>query len=198
MGFLEDKCRISVLNEEVIKRCKPFNCGNEDIDSFFQHDTSYYQNQFLGKSYCFLLEDDPSVIVCAFTISNDSLRMDMLPNNRKKIILKEIPHSKHMQRYPGTLIGRLGVNKDFSNRGIGTEVMSFIKEWLIDDNYKTGCRYLIVDATNEIVTLNYYMKNNFKFVFNGEKQEIEFSNRKRTELHTRLMYYDLANWAYRK
>ncbi|WP_455672973.1 hypothetical protein [Phocaeicola sp.] len=35
-------------------------------------------------SYCFRLDEDNSVIVCAFTLSNDSIRVDILPNNREK------------------------------------------------------------------------------------------------------------------
>ena len=55
------------------------------------------------------LDEDLSVIVCAFTLSNDSIRVDMLPNSREKKVQKNIPHSKQMRRYPGVLIGRLGI-----------------------------------------------------------------------------------------
>ena len=68
-----------------------------------------------------------SVIVCAFTLSNDSIRVDMLPNSREKKVQKNIPHSKQMRRYPGVLIGRLGINVNFAHRGISSELMEFIK-----------------------------------------------------------------------
>ena len=38
MGFLLDKCSFSPLDEEVIAGCRPFSCGNADLDEFFQHD----------------------------------------------------------------------------------------------------------------------------------------------------------------
>jgi len=38
----------------------------------------------LGKTYCFVLDENPSDIICAFTLSNDSVRVDNLPNARKK------------------------------------------------------------------------------------------------------------------
>ncbi len=199
MGFLEDKCSLSVLDEKVISRSKPFSCGNKDLDDFFLNDSSLYRQQRLGNSYCFLLDEDPSVIVCAFTLSNDSLRIDLLPNSRGKKILKEIPRSKHMYRYPGVLIGRLGVSMDYVRHGIGTEMMEFIKEWFVDDANKSGCRFLIVDANNESTTLSYYQKNGFNFLFSEESQEMKFTHsHNRKELPTRMMYFDLMKWNYQK
>ena len=61
----------------------------------------------MGKSYCFALEDDPSIIVCAFTVSNDSIRVYDLPRSRRDY-MKHMTH-KHMRRYPGVLVGRLAV-----------------------------------------------------------------------------------------
>ncbi|WP_418551893.1 N-acetyltransferase [Prevotella sp.] len=194
MGFLLEKCSFSTLDEDVIKVCHPFLCGNTDLDDFFQHDAPAYSKQMLGKSYCFRLDDNPAIIVCAFTLSNDSIRVDILPNSRKKIVRKNIPHSKQMRRYPGVLIGRLGINKDFAHCGIGSELMEFIKSWFIDAGNKTGCRFLIVDAYNEEIPLRYYQKNNFKFLFSSESQEAENTGfNKNTKLRTRLMYFDLIS-----
>lgn len=146
----------------------------------------------LGKSYCFRLDEDPSVIVCAFTLSNDSIRVDMLPNSREKKVQKNIPHSKQMRRYPGVLIGRLGINVDFARRGLGSELMEFIKSWFIDTGNKTGCRFLIVDAYNDEIPLGYCQKNGFVFLFSSEEQEAENTGfEKGTKLKTRLMYFDL-------
>lgn len=194
MGFLLDKCSFSPLDEEVISGCRPFSCGNTDLDEFFQHDAPAYSRQMLGKSYCFRLDDDQSVIVCAFTLSNDSIRVDMLPNSREKKVQKNIPHSKLMRRYPGVLIGRLGINVDFAHQGIGSELMEFIKSWFIDAGNKTGCRFLIVDAYNEEFPLGYYQKNGFAFLFSNESQEAEHTGFDiETKLRTRLMYFDLIS-----
>ena len=64
--------------------CKPFVCGNVDMDDFFMNDAVHFYDQRLGKSYCYVLDEDPSVIVCAFTVANDSLRVDDIPGSRKK------------------------------------------------------------------------------------------------------------------
>ena len=182
------------MDGKVIAECRPFSCGNADLDEFFQHDAPLYSRQMLGKSYCFRLDEDMSVIVCAFTLSNDSIRVDMLPNSREKKVRKNIPRSKQMRRYPGVLIGRLGINVDFAHRGIGSELMEFIKSWFIDAGNKTGCRFLIVDAYNEEIPLGYYLKNGFTFLFSTESQEAENTGfDKDTRLRTRLMYFDLIS-----
>ena len=94
----------------------------------------------------FRQDEAPSVIVCAFTLSNDSIRVDMLPNSREKKVQRDIPRSKQMRRYPSVLIGRLGINVEFAHRGISSELMEFIKSWFIDAGNKTYCRFLIVDT----------------------------------------------------
>ena len=148
----------------------------------------------LGKTYCFRLEEEPSVIVCAFTLSNDSIRVDTLPGSRAKKVHERVPRSKNMKRYPAVLIGRLGINVKFSNRGVGSELMDFIKSWFVDAGNKTGCRFLIVDAYNEDIPLNFYQKNGFVFLFSSESQEAVHSGfDKYTKLKTRFMYFDLIS-----
>ena len=72
--------------------------------------------------------------------------------------------------------------------------MTFIKSWFIDAGNKTGCRFLIVDAYNENIPLNYYLKNGFKYLFSTEAQEVEYTGFETgTHLKTRLMYFDLID-----
>lgn len=84
MGFLFEKCTFAVLDEDTIKECDPFSCGHQDLDDFFHNDAPLYNAQLLGKSYCFRSDKNPSDIVCAFTVSNDSIRVNILPNSRGK------------------------------------------------------------------------------------------------------------------
>lgn len=192
MGFLLDKCTFQVLNETTLKECTPFTCGNNDLDEFFSKECCLYSKQLLGKSYCFRLDSDPSIIVCAFTLSNDSIKVNMLPNARKGLVSKHIPREKQMRRYPAVLIGRLGVNSDFQSMHIGTELMDFIKVWFVDPLNKTGCRFIVVDAYNEKTPLSYYSRNDFKFLFSTEEQEGKNTGIPEGEkLKTRLMYFDL-------
>jgi len=192
MGFLEDNCTFSILSQDLIESCKAFDCGHYDLNDFFTNDSQSYSSQLLGKSYCFLLDENPKEIVCAFTISNDSIKTNNLPNNRKKRVNKEIPRVKHFRSYPAVLIGRLGVSDKYKQNGIGRELMDFIKSWFIDPENKTGCRFVVVDSYNEDIPLAYYQRNSFEFLFSSPEQEKAYMGLPEDyALKTRLMYFDL-------
>lgn len=181
----------------MIKSCQPFDCGNEDLNNFFSKDSVNYSSQLLGKSYCFVLDANSSVIVCAFTIANDSIKSTNLPNARKKRVIKNIPRQKQMRSYPAVLIGRLAVNLNFRHvrkeeKRTGDQMMDFIKTWFVDGQNKTGCRYIVVDAYNETGPIHYYQKNGFMELFSTEEQEKEYSGLSLdAPLPTRLLYFDL-------
>lgn len=192
MKFLESSCSFEVLDEELINSTKLFECSNLDLNDFFQNDCIAFANELMGKTYCFTLDSDSKNIVCSFTISNDSIKTRILPNARKKKVLKNIPSQKRFKSYPAVLIGRLGVSKEFTSLGIGTELLNFIKSWFIERDNKTGCRFIIVDSYNTNEALNFYKKNGFNFLFSSEEQEktaTDVSND--SQIKTRLMYFDL-------
>ncbi|TDQ81070.1 N-acetyltransferase [Sphingobacterium yanglingense] len=197
MAFLYEKCTLHTYDESILKDCVAFDCGNPDLNEFFSNDVLNYTSQLLGKSYCFTFDDDPSQIVAAFTISNDSIKTYTLPNARKKKVIAEIPRPKQMRSYPAVLIGRLGVNKNFRNltgeeKSLGDQLMDFIKSWFIDKGNKTGCRFIVVDAYNTVAPLKYYRRNGFTELFGSEEQEKEYTGiPTNATLNTRLLYYDL-------
>ena len=79
MSFLIEQCTFFELTEDVLATCQPFSCGNADLNDFFQNDATRYARYLMGKTYCFRLNSDPSKIVCALTVSNDSIRIYDLP-----------------------------------------------------------------------------------------------------------------------
>lgn len=176
----------------MLESCSEFSCGHWDLDDFFNNESYLYSEELLGKSYCFRLNSDLSQIVCAFTVSNSSIKISDLPSSRKAKIRSKIPHQKHSNSFPAVLIGRLGVNSKFKGQHIGSELMDFIKAWFIDPHNKTGCRFIVVDAYNEKGPLEYYEKNGFQYMFSTEQQETEYTKGVvNCPLVTRLMYFDL-------
>jgi hypothetical protein len=101
-----------------------------------------FDAQLLGKSFCYRLDEDPSIIVCAFTLANSSIDGRNLPNNRKKKLTGNIPYEKHLSSYPALLIGRLGVNREYGKRGIGSELIRFIRAIALHTDNWSACRYL--------------------------------------------------------
>lgn len=192
MFLLSEMCTLQAYNEEILGNCNAFECSHQDLNDFFKNDAIDYSYELIGKSYCFTLDSDPKVIVCAFTLSNDSIKLKNIPSARRSRIKKYIPHAKHFNSYPAVLIGRLGVNKDFSRKGIGCQLMDFIKAWFIDSRNKTGCRFIVVDAYNESAPLEYYKKNGFDSLFTSDKQEREYYGIGENEqLKTKFLFFDL-------
>ena len=205
MSFLTNKCLLSPYTEDVRNACLPFSCGSKDMDEFFHKDFADYAHYLMGKSYCFRQKENLNQIVCAFTISNDSIRIYDLPRSRRDYMQAITHHEKHLRRYPGVLIGRLAVAEEFARLGIGSEVLTFIKDLFSDPAIQTGCRFVIVDAVNSPEILSFYRKNGFVFLFSTEeqetlytfppkdKEEIQAMKNNLRPLQTRLMYFDLLD-----
>lgn len=192
MSYLLEHCTLYEMKEST--DVDEFVCGDQDIDEFFSHDCFGYAKQLLGKTYCYKSDENPRKIVCAFTLANASIRVDDLPNARKKKIETGIPHAKSLKDYPAVLVGRLGVSCEFRSKHIGSEVLDFVKYWFVEPNNKTGCRFVIVDAYNNPATLAFYGRNGFKTVFSTDEQEKEYRHLEQgVHLNTRLMYFDLLS-----
>jgi GNAT superfamily N-acetyltransferase len=192
MSFLLEKCTLYPLDKRTLSQCQPFSCGDGDLNDFFCNDVENFNVQLLGKSFCYRLDENPSIIICAFTLANSSIDGRNLPNSRKKKLTATIPHEKHLSSYPAMLIGRLGVHKDYGKKGIGSELIRFIRTIAVDGDNWSACRYLTVDAYNNESTRKYYESNGFLYLFSNEKQEKEYIGMaEEKELKTRLMYFDL-------
>lgn len=185
---------LTPFNEEVISRCEPFSCGDEDLDEFFMHDALLYEAELLGKTYCFITKQLPYRIVGAFTLANDSIKTMHLEHTTINRLNRPIDNAKRGRSYPATLIGRLGVNILFRGAHAGTQVIDFLKDWLCDDDTKAGCRFLVVDAYNRPEVLRFYENNKFRYLHKNEDEEREYYHVNIEEpIHTRLMYFDLKS-----
>jgi len=180
-----------------------FDCGVNGLNActlrstrdFFNHKALLFQHERLGQTYYFRTKETKKV-VCAFSLSADSLKAAMLPGSRIKKVKELIPSEKALQTYPALLIGMLGVSVEFSGLGVGSQLMDFIK-YYCDDQFPTLVRFLVVDAYNNDSVLSYYQKNKFSFVFSTEEQEKENLKKKVANdepLHSRQMFFDMKRW----
>lgn len=195
MFSLYDECVMMPFDADVRSKCTPFTCGNDDLDEFFSQDADSYAEELLGKTYCWVTQEQPYRIVCIFTLANDSIKTHALLPSEKNRLQRHITNPKRGRSYPATLIGRLGVNILFQGKEyqIGSQLMSFIRDWFRDADNKTGCRFLVVDAYNDSATLRYYIdRNNFRPLHKTEQDEKAFYDIPPEEpLLTRLLYLDL-------
>ena len=110
---------------------------------------------------------------------------------------RKIPGQKHLRTYPAVLLGRLGVNKKYQGTEyfVGQQVVNYIKSWFIEEDNKTGCRFLVVDAYNQDNVLNFYKRNKFKFLYSTEEEERKEQHipEDNISIYTRLMFLDLIH-----
>ena len=173
-----------------------FHCGDDDLDDFFVNDAFLYSKQLLGKTYFFMTNDDEPKIVGAFTVANDSIKASLISKSTRNKLQRKIPSSKRTRSYPAVLIGRLGVASSLRGLSIGSDMLDYIKEIFSDDNNRTGCRYVVVDAYNNPNVLKFYEKNDFKYLYLTEDEEKEtFGLTKDERLNSRMMYFDLIAYA---
>ena len=209
MGYLLDNCRFGRLTSEIINQCQPYTCSkNADIDSFF-HDLTQdnyrdYRLEMMGTTHCFFTDEKDNTtqpkMVCAFSLSNSSLRTDILPKNRRNRLNRSIPNAKRRFQYPAILIGELCVFDGFGHKTFGyniaDEMMNLIKTIAIDPDNNSSSRYLIVDALNSPEVIEYYKRNGFEFLFASDEEELEHLRSGHSSdvqnCRTRLMFFDLV------
>lgn len=205
MGYLSDNCLFDRLASDIINQCQPYSCKKDaDIDSFFHDNTkdnyADYNTEMMGYSHCFYTDvseynekhpDSPvkPELVCAFSLSNSSLRTAPLPNNKRNKFNRAIPNAKRRSQYPAILIGRLCVFDKFRHHNVGGEMMDLIKTIAINPENATAARYLVADAVNNPKVLEYYRNNGFEFLFASDEEEMDCLQK--STCQTRLMFFDL-------
>jgi GNAT superfamily N-acetyltransferase len=173
--------------ERHIARLKPdeprpcFDCGDSDLNDYFLVDSVKACKDLVAVTYV-LREGDK--VIAYYCVSNDAIRSDLSSVTAFKKLQKHIIHpEKRYSSLPAVKIGRLGVSKDYARQNIGSQLMSAIKYDFINGN-KTGCRFIIVDAYKDPRVINFYEKNGFKFLSGKDEKK-----------DTRLMVYDLIQYA---
>ena len=184
-------CNRFILSEEHL--ISDFDCGDDDLNEFFNRDALQYKRQMLSRTYFFRKKNNGKV-VCAFSFSASSIKTADLPSSRRKKVKELVPREKTLKSYPGILIGRLGIATEFSRKGIGSQLLNFIKDICIIQ-FPDVVRFLLVDAYNESDVISFYTKNKFTPVFSTDEQEKESYQQSETEiLQTRYMFYDMIQW----
>jgi len=165
---------VRLAREDMVQH---FDCDDIDLNDFLKNDSLKQQEQLFGVTY--LLKEQERT-AAFFTLINDKIKLEegQSRNYWNTQIGKHIPYNKRRKDYPVVKLGRLGVQKEFKNKGIGTMILGYLKNWFRTNN-KTGCRFLTVDAYAQ--SLNFYQKNGFKYLTDRDQEK-----------NTRLMYFDLG------
>ena len=184
----------------------PFDCGVEDLNSFFDSDIEKYDRELIAKTFILtpvgvrLSRSNPPLAFISFC--NDAIRRDVVMSemggtkSQWKKIVSLIPHNKQYKALPAVKIARLGVQQNVKSRGLGTQLLNMTKQLFLTDN-RTGCRFLTVDSYITEQAIHFYEKNYFQFFTQSERERC-FKKLKAdlsttaTEPETVAMYYDLG------
>ena len=173
-----------ILSKEQL--ISDFDCGNADLNDFFNRDAILYKQQMLSQTV-FLRHKSNGKVVCAFSFSASSIKTADLPGSRRKKVKEYVPREK-------ILIGRLGVSSEFRGQGTGSQLIDIIKDFCLVQ-FPDFVRYLLVDAYNEPAIIGFYQKNKFTSVFSTEEQEKQsYQQPPADPLQTRYMFYDMIKW----
>lgn len=164
---------------KVDTEIKPFKCKYEDLNGFLLDDARKYLVDLMAVTY--LLEDSSAnKTVAYFSLLNDKISSDPERHSIWNKLSRRIPNSKRRKHYPAVKIGRLAVSLEYSNQGLGKDIIRFIK-YLFTHGNRTGCRFITVDAYKDAV--GFYQKSGFDFITDKDQYD-----------ETRLMFYDLKRF----
>ena len=166
--------KIAVLRLDTDDERPSFDCGDDDLNEFFEKDSRQSSLELVAVTY--LVQRDGR-LAAFFSVSNDSIKKEEVGSTPFKRVVGQMPRPKRYSSQPAVKIGRLAVAKDAQGNGLGRSILDFIKAWFNIGN-KTGCRFIVVDAYEQ--SIGFYHKNGFSFLSSKDQKE-----------KTRLMYFDL-------
>ena len=137
MFDLRKECDLLVVSAQ--NTISGFDCGDAELNDYFNDKAIQFKEQMLAQTV-FFRHIETEKIVCAFSMSPNALKTSDLPRSRRKKVREHIPREKLLGSYPAFLIGRLGVAKEFSGYGIGSQLMYFIKTYCLFA-YTDFCRF---------------------------------------------------------
>jgi len=152
-----------------------FDCENEDLNEFFRKDVLIQKQELLNETYELIeATAENEIPVALISLCNDAVRKEKIIN-----LLGFTGTKKEYPFYPAVKVARLGVRKDLKDKDLGTHLMNMVKTLFVTNN-RTGCRLITVDAYNKSNVTNFYIKNDFQFFSDKDKNKDQ-----------RAMFFDL-------
>lgn len=178
--------------DKDFQRAISFDCGEPDLNDFFKEDAINHKAHLLAETYC-LQPIISKKSILFYPVAYISFLNDHVPLTREekkedkklfwKEIKKRIPYKlSSYSTFPAVKIGRLGVHRDYQRHHIGSYLLNMTKEFFLTHN-RTGCRFITVDSYNNPITINFYKKNDFQFLWDKDRDN-----------NTRIMYFDLKRF----
>lgn len=154
-----------------------FECGDEDLNGFLLDDAVPSAEKRIANTFVLYEEDSPVAYFCLLT---DKITKQEVSKADWRKFKKQFPHGKQFSSYPSIKIGRFAVSSTQVHKGIGSNLINWIKLQLLKQITLPAYRFITVDAY--IDAIPFYEKNGFRLL------QSEDANK-----NTRLMYYDILS-----
>lgn len=154
-----------------------FECGDEDLNGFLLDDAIPSAEKRIANT--FVLYEN-SQAIAYFCLLTDKITKQEVTKADWRRFKKQFPHGKQFSSYPSIKIGRFAVSDSQAHKGLGTNLLNWIKLHLLEQITLPAYRFITVDAYMEAIP--FYEKNGFKPL------QSEDENR-----NTRLMYFDILS-----
>ena len=116
-----------------------FDCDDMDINEFLIKDAWCWQEKKIATTTIFIYDEE---VIGFFTASCDAIKL-------KEDEKADHDLSKSIKEFPAIKIGRLGVDKRYQSKGLGTLILKFAIGYILECSEKIAVRFITVDAYPE-------------------------------------------------
>lgn len=180
--YIKNNYRFELLTSE--HDLSSFHCDSDDLNEFLKEDALIQQNYKFNITKLICCDDE---IIGYFSLLTDKIRISKFSGDEcNKIKLKT-----RFKELPAIKIGRLALDKKYTNQGLGTiileSIMNIIYNFSLND---VGVRYITIDGY--VKAYHFYENNGFS-VLKKDKNLIGSINKikKLNPERTIALYFDI-------
>ncbi len=130
-----------------------FNSGNEKLDHYLKRLARQDAERGLARVYVLVTTDDPQTILGFYTLSNESIESDTLPD----ALGKKLPRDR---KVPVTLLGQFALERSIQGKGMGLKFLANAVRRATRLSQGSASYALVVDALDEQVE-EFYLRAGF-------------------------------------
>jgi predicted GNAT family N-acyltransferase len=131
-----------------------------EIGHFFHNDVQKYHNNKLSTVRLVMASGK---VVGYFTVSMNAIELSILSKEEKVT-------GTSTKKYPAMLLGRMGIDKKFRNKGVGSSICKFCQGLADVTSENVVCRYIILHTT--LNKAQFYQKLGFVQSADPPKKDI--------------------------
>ena len=146
--------RVEVLGDHDLVS---FRCGNSELDDWLIHSARLATGH---GTRTYLLVDDEAAIVGYFAIAPHLINRDDAPPK----VGRGAPH-----QIPAILLAKLALDRSVQGRGLGSELMVFALEAILEAARLAGGRIVVVDAVDAAAAA-FYQHHDFQPLPNHDRR----------------------------